>query len=414
MNCETVRDRLAEFALGDLPTPETKELETHLASCPGCRREAERQRATIGRIRGAFRDFDPARPQPRSSATAPGKPTPSRAGHPHPPSVPAPEATGWLAWLAGLVGLGGLDGQTSTPAWRPALGAMASVLLIALVLPWALSLRHPAGFGGPAFLEAGSLVERLAGRTVSAPTLLASAIPYQALTPAMVSHPGLAKVSFRPQSIFQVTTSGFELTDGFGRFEKTPGANLFRVVTPQAIIGVRGTIFEVMAEAGRTSVRVIEGSVAMDSGSGSLTLAAGEVATVLAAAAPHRVPQGAGRWERFTATPRLDELEEAPAETLPPSTPNASQAGHLGQKDTVATDSQELLMGTGSVTLPPGSLSPGPQSVAAPATPSSSPPGLPASGTGSPDPAGDSGIPEASTTAEPVFTDPEDALDHLD
>ena len=40
MTCLQVRDRLTDFALGLLTTPEATEVERHLAWCPGCRREA--------------------------------------------------------------------------------------------------------------------------------------------------------------------------------------------------------------------------------------------------------------------------------------------------------------------------------------------------------------------------------------
>jgi anti-sigma factor RsiW len=39
--CETFRDLLPERVLGLLPAAQEAEMEAHLASCPGCRREAE-------------------------------------------------------------------------------------------------------------------------------------------------------------------------------------------------------------------------------------------------------------------------------------------------------------------------------------------------------------------------------------
>ncbi|HYT78574.1 MAG TPA: zf-HC2 domain-containing protein, partial [Actinomycetota bacterium] len=40
MSCLEVRERLTEYALGLLPAAEAEQIEQHLGSCPGCRKEA--------------------------------------------------------------------------------------------------------------------------------------------------------------------------------------------------------------------------------------------------------------------------------------------------------------------------------------------------------------------------------------
>ncbi len=57
--CETVRDRLPEWAAGLLPPGEVRELEAHLSTCGACRGEAEVVRMLLD-----------ARPEPSSDLAA--------------------------------------------------------------------------------------------------------------------------------------------------------------------------------------------------------------------------------------------------------------------------------------------------------------------------------------------------------
>lgn len=52
MNCTEVRERLSEWALGELDVEPKRALDEHLASCAGCRAEADRAAKTLGILRG--------------------------------------------------------------------------------------------------------------------------------------------------------------------------------------------------------------------------------------------------------------------------------------------------------------------------------------------------------------------------
>ena len=72
---------------------------------------------------------------------------------------------------------------------------------------------------------------------------------------------------------------------------KKPGGNRFDVTTPQAIAAVRGTKWAVDAQASRTSVFVVEGSVAVrrSSGANEVVLGAGEGVDVESGTGPLEV-----------------------------------------------------------------------------------------------------------------------------
>ncbi len=75
-------DALAAYALGVLDPEERREVETHLASCAGCREELARQEAVVGEL-GALATPVPPRPELRQSllseihASAPARETPT-------------------------------------------------------------------------------------------------------------------------------------------------------------------------------------------------------------------------------------------------------------------------------------------------------------------------------------------------
>lgn len=52
MNCTDVRERIEEWALGELDVEPRRALEEHLASCAACRAESERATKTLGMLRG--------------------------------------------------------------------------------------------------------------------------------------------------------------------------------------------------------------------------------------------------------------------------------------------------------------------------------------------------------------------------
>jgi hypothetical protein len=50
MNCDDIRDRLEEYALGQLAPAEREQVERHIAGCPECARELARLEAVVSRL----------------------------------------------------------------------------------------------------------------------------------------------------------------------------------------------------------------------------------------------------------------------------------------------------------------------------------------------------------------------------
>jgi len=60
MNCEEIRNNFADYWRGTLGPAETQQIETHLASCPQCRAEAE----GLKYVWGALGEMEPLEPRP--------------------------------------------------------------------------------------------------------------------------------------------------------------------------------------------------------------------------------------------------------------------------------------------------------------------------------------------------------------
>ena len=88
----------------------------------------------------------------------------------------------------------------------------------------------------------------------------------------------------------KITGGTLSLAKGLLRFASKRKAVDLRVTTPAAVIGVRGTVFDVLAGRRQTEVRVHEGSVEVTNESGTRTATAGEVVRVRDGAPPSALP----------------------------------------------------------------------------------------------------------------------------
>jgi len=70
------------------------------------------------------------------------------------------------------------------------------------------------------------------------------------------------------------------------RFDGMPKGSEYRVTSPSAVAGIRGTQFEIAADPAQTSVRVLKGKVAVENSSGSIEVGERKGTKVAAGQAP--------------------------------------------------------------------------------------------------------------------------------
>ena len=106
MECSTVRDQLAEFALGTLGPEGRGEVERHLAWCAGCRKEAERLTEGVAAVAAALPAVDPP-PDLEGrvvAAVSAGRRRRRPTGAVVAAALAALVAMGSMAWAASMVG----------------------------------------------------------------------------------------------------------------------------------------------------------------------------------------------------------------------------------------------------------------------------------------------------------------------
>lgn len=254
--CNSFREVLPDYCAGDLPPERKVEFDRHLACCPSCKTEAGKQLRLAGALRSHFSGL----PQVTKPVRLPEEGNPNLIGKLLGLLSGRRLAFGGILF-AGLLFLlfrvmpipeAGSPGVQTTPVPAPPVGVPPH---------------------GPSLLL-GSLES--SDRTVlKGPGTLVPDRHYTVLEQASLRFPEGSSIILKSGTRFK---SGFrDLTISLGGAECSvkAGKGGFRVVTPCATLGIRGTEFSVMASPHGTMVELREGAIRIDTPNGNLDLVAG-------------------------------------------------------------------------------------------------------------------------------------------
>lgn len=262
--CQEFRAMIPDRLSGDLSLAQNELFEAHQQRCPECRSEVEKYQKLLGAMRSHFGGLKPVTPRPRL-----------------PVETPASAESSIPTWLA---------------PWLTPFRLVGATIVVAVLLPLFVRLvLLPIGYSpipardvreGAAMvaLTAGTLRETSGGATVSSGLLVQTGTSYLAQEDAQIVFAFGPAVTLQPASRFSVSSNAVHLEAGVIHcLVRGAAATGFRVVTPTAVLAVRGTEFNVVAGPDGTLVRLLAGRLQVDtvSGAARADLAPGQSVLVL-------------------------------------------------------------------------------------------------------------------------------------
>lgn len=277
MNCEKIRDLIPELGAKGLSPEEEKQVMVHLETCPGCKKEMEKQKILIAGMKTFFTKLDVG----KKSIVVPF-PAELPSSFPNPLFIWGTVLT--FALIVGFIFLFPLSREkTPLPGKDPL----------------------PAGFGTNvelmSVLRNGTLLDQEKKGTWQKGASLRENLAYSAVEESGIEHLKRILFTVSQGTRFNLTPNGIDLGPGGSRFDVRPGSGSVKIRTPSAVLGVLGTKFDVLSGPEMTLVHLIRGRLRVEGKHGVAVMGPQEMLMVPAASSPRSIQVPEGLWEFFVA-----------------------------------------------------------------------------------------------------------------
>lgn len=281
MNCEKVQELVPELVANQLPDGEQKLVRSHLDGCPVCQRELEKQKSLTSGLKAFYEKISPGKKPYVFS----------------PPPDPKPSPAIWSRfWIFGT-------------------SVALAIILGVLIFPANFFLQKPAGKPDQAnqpsqtfqtagktetLLQSGILSDLSKKSTWQKGSSLQNDLAYEALEESSIEHNKRTLFQVNQGAKFELALNGVSLLHGGARFQVQPGSSQIQIRTPNAVIGVLGTQFDVVVAQRTTVVHLLKGRVQIESGNKLFLMESGDVTFTALGSETRKIPLSEGLWAFFT------------------------------------------------------------------------------------------------------------------